>query len=145
MTQSQFYSGPPFTVLHESFTINISRNKFSSNMRGKKFRLWGQSASTFLVLSRRVEQQEKSCSGAGPVAEWLSLRALLQQPRVSPVQILAWTWYYSSGHAEAASHMPQLEGPTTKNTQLCTWGALGEKRKNKKKFFKKERWRRSFP
>ena len=27
--------------------------------------------------------------------------------------------------------MPQLEGPTTKSTQLCTRGALGEKGKNK--------------
>ena len=50
------------------------------------------------------------------------------------------TWHRSSGHAEAASHMPQLEGPTTKNIQLCTgglWGEKGEikslKKKNKKK------------
>ena len=28
-------------------------------------------------------------NGAGPVAEWLSSRALLQQPRVLPVWILA--------------------------------------------------------
>ena len=27
--------------------------------------------------------------------------------------------------------MPQLEGPTTKNTQLCIQGALGEKGKIK--------------
>ena len=35
----------------------------------------------------------------------------------------------SSSHAGTASHMPQLEGPTTKNTQLCTgglWGAKGK-------------------
>ena len=37
------------------------------------------------------------------------------------------TWHCSSDHAEAASHMPQLEGPTTKNTQLCT-GGFGEKK-----------------
>ena len=35
------------------------------------------------------------------------------------------------------SHMPQLEGPTTKNTQLCT-RRLWEKRKNKI-FLKKEK------
>ena len=29
--------------------------------------------------------------------------------------------------AEAVSHMPQLEGPTTKTTQLCT-GRLWEKK-----------------
>ena len=47
----------------------------------------------------------------------------------------AWTWHRSSGHIEAASHMPQLEGPTTKNIQLCTGGGaggLGRKRKKRK-------------
>ena len=43
------------------------------------------------------------------------------------------TWHCSSDHAEAASHMPQLEEPTTKNTQLCTGGRWGEKGKKKKK------------
>ena len=53
------------------------------------------------------------------------------------------TWHCSSNHAEAASHMPQLEGPTTKNIQLCTEGALGRKRKKIKslKKKKKERWK----
>ena len=41
-----------------------------------------------------------------------------------------WTWHCSSGHAEVVSHMPQLEGPTTKNIQLCTRG-FGEKKENK--------------
>ena len=47
------------------------------------------------------------------------------------------TWHCSSNHAEAASHMPQLEWPTTKNIQLCTRGLWGEKGKNK--IFKKEK------
>ena len=50
----------------------------------------------------------------------------------------AWTWHRSSSHAEAASHMPQLEGPTTKNTQLCTrelWGEKGKINSLKKKIF----------
>ena len=34
--------------------------------------------------------------------------------------------------------MPQLEGPTTKNTQLCTREALGEKEKIKIFIKKKE-------
>ena len=42
----------------------------------------------------------------------------------------AWTWHCSSNHAEAASHMPQLEGPTTKKVQLCT-GGFGEEKKTK--------------
>ena len=36
--------------------------------------------------------------------------------------------------------MPQLEGPTTKNIQLCTGGLWGEKGKNK--IFKKKKNRR---
>ena len=41
------------------------------------------------------------------------------------------TWHCSSNHAEAASHMLQLEGPTMKNIQLYTGGLWGEKGKNK--------------
>ena len=41
------------------------------------------------------------------------------------------TWHHSSSHAEAASHMTQLKGPTTKNIQLCTRGFWGEKGKKK--------------
>ena len=38
------------------------------------------------------------------------------------------------GHVEVASHMPQLEGPTTeKNIQLCSGGTWGEKKQEKKK------------
>ena len=40
-----------------------------------------------------------------------------------------------------ASHMPQLEGPTTKNIQLCTgglWGAKGKIKSLKKKTLKSE-------
>ena len=47
-------------------------------------------------------------------------------------------WHCSSNHAEAASHVPQLEGPTTKNIQLCTGGLWGEKGKNFKIFKKKK-------
>ena len=68
------------------------------------------------------------------MAKWLSLRALLRQfPRF---ESWAWTWHHSSGHAEVASHMPRLGGPTAKNIQLCTGGLWGEKRKNK--IFKKK-------
>ena len=39
------------------------------------------------------------------------------------------TWHRSSGHVEVASHMPQLEGPTT-----MYWGDLGRKSRKKKPF-----------
>ena len=64
------------------------------------------------------------------MAEWLRSRALLQQPRVLPVQSWVRTWHRSSSHAEAASHMPQLEGPTTENNNYVL-GDFGRKRKNK--------------
>ena len=43
----------------------------------------------------------------------------------------AWTWHRSSGHNEAASHMPQLEGPTTKIYNYVL-GGFGEKKQKKK-------------
>ena len=35
------------------------------------------------------------------------------------------------GHVEVVSHMLQLEGPTTKNIQLCAGGIWGEKSRKK--------------
>ena len=71
--------------------------------------------------------------GAGPMAEWLGLRALLEVAQcfvgLDPGRGHG-TAHQS--HAEAASHMPQLEGPSTKNIQLCTGGLWGEKGKKKK-------------
>ncbi|XP_070336937.1 dnaJ homolog subfamily C member 15 isoform X2 [Equus asinus] len=70
----------------------------------------------------RVVKFARSTAG-GPVFRWF--------------ESWARTWHCSSDHAEAASHMPQLEEPTTKNTQLCTRGLWGEKGKNK--IFKKNK------
>uniref|UniRef100_A0A9L0SF63 Uncharacterized protein n=1 Tax=Equus caballus TaxID=9796 RepID=A0A9L0SF63_HORSE len=68
----------------------------------------------FLLLS--LVKFTRSTAG-GPVFHWF--------------ESWAQTWHCSSNHAEAASHMPQLEGPTTKNIQLCTGVLWGEKGKNK--------------
>ena len=57
-------------------------------------------------------------TGAGPVAEWLSSGAPLQAAQC----FLGSNPGRRHGTAEAASHMPQLEVPTTKNIQLCTGG-----------------------
>ena len=43
------------------------------------------------------------------------------------VRIWEQTWHPSIGHAEAASHMPQLEGPTTKIYNYVL-GGFGEKK-----------------
>ena len=64
------------------------------------------------------------------MAEWLSSRAPLQAAQCfvgsNPGRGHGTA---HQNHAEAASHMPQLEGPTTKNIQLCTGGLWGEKGK----------------
>ena len=61
--------------------------------------------------------------GAGSVAKWLSSCASLQAAQ----------FFVGSnpgcGHGTAHQAMPQLEGPTMKNTQLCTGGLWGEKGK----------------
>ena len=44
----------------------------------------------------------------------------------------AQTWHCSSGHAEAVSHRPQLEGPTAKIYNYVL-GGFGEKKQGKKK------------
>ena len=68
------------------------------------------------------------------MAEWLSSRAPLQvaQRFVSSNPGRGHGTAHLN-HAEAASHMPQLEGPTMKNIQLCTGGLWGEKIKSLKK------------
>ena len=40
------------------------------------------------ILKREMKDIKKGKFGAGPMAEWLSSHALLQWPRVSPIQIL---------------------------------------------------------
>ena len=61
------------------------------------------------------------------MAEWLSSGALLQQLEFHWLGSWAQTQHCSSGHAEAVSHMPQLEGPTTKIYNYVL-GSFGEKK-----------------
>ena len=62
------------------------------------------------------------------MAEWLSSHTTLRGPRgFRWFGSWARTWHCSSGHIEAASHMPQL------NIQLCTGGIWGRKSRKKKK------------
>ena len=70
----------------------------------------------------RVVKFARSAAG-GPVFRWFE----------------SWvrTWHCSSDHAEAAYHMPQLEGPTTKYTTMYR-GALGRKRKKIKSLTKRK-------
>ena len=52
------------------------------------------------------------------------------------------TWYHSSGHAEVASYMPQLEGPPQLDYTTMYWGGSGEKKKKKNKRKKREDWQK---
>ena len=63
------------------------------------------------------------------MAKWLTRTLCFGGPGFHQFKSCARTWHPSSGHDEAASHMLQLEGPTTKNTELCTGGLWGEKGK----------------
>ena len=85
------------------------------------------------LYTKREEIKHKT--GAGPVAKWLGLHALLRRPRILLVQILdvdMWICHCSSSHAEASSHMAQLEGPTTRIYNYLL-GDFREKKKEKKK------------
>ena len=66
------------------------------------------------------------------MAKWLSSCTPLQWPRVLPVRILGMDMAPLIRHAEVASHMPQLEGPTTRIYNYIL-GGLGEKKQEKKK------------
>ena len=57
------------------------------------------------------------------MAEWLSSCTLLQWPR---------TWHRSSGHAGAASHITELEGPTA-GIYNYVLGSFREKKEEKQK------------
>ena len=85
-----------------------------------------------IIATNKCSILETKIEGAGPVAEWLSSHAPIYRLKFPRFRSWAWTWHRSSGHAEAASHMPQLEGPTTKNIQLRTGGLQGERKKKKK-------------
>ena len=66
----------------------------------------------------------------GPVVKFA--RSASAAPGFRRFKSWAGTRQHSSSHAEVASHMPQLEGPTTqKNKQLCTGGLCKEKGKIK--------------
>ena len=81
-------------------------NKIASKLPGVKRRAWG------LPHGRVVKF---TCSGPG--FHWF--------------RPWAQTWHRSLGHAEVASHLPQLEGPTT-NMYNYVPGGLGEKKQEKK-------------
>ena len=75
------------------------------------------------------------------MAEWLSSHAQLQGPGFGS---WALTWHCSSGHVEAASHIPQLEGRATKiyNCVRGWWGAVvGEIKAGKKKVSRTVNWK----
>ena len=69
--------------------------------------------------------------GTSPMAEWFKLMAPLWKPRVLPVQILGVDKAPLIRPCQGGIPHATLEGPTTKNIQLCT-GGFGEKKKKMK-------------
>ena len=78
-------------------------------------------------------QLESETYWGWPVAKWFSLFASCGLPGFRRCRSWAQTWHCSSGHAEVASHMPQLEGPTAKKYTTVYWGDLGEEKAGEKK------------
>ena len=74
-----------------------------------------------------INQNNKIRVEAGPMAQWLIRVFHCGGSGFRWLGSWARTWHSSSGHTEAASHVPQLEGPTTKiyNSVL---GGLGEEK-----------------
>ena len=72
---------------------------------------------------------EKQYSRTGPVATWLSSRAPLWRPRVWLVRILGTDIAPFIRPCWGGVPHATREGPTAKNTQVGTWGLLGEKGK----------------
>ena len=77
-----------------------------------------------------------------PISHFAVKNLLMGQPRGGGAKFVgsgaqgfavgSWarTWHHSSGHAEAASQMPQLEGPTTRKYNYVGGGGLwGEGKK----------------
>ena len=83
------------------------------------------------IIEHELFVKNDTFERASPLAESLSSSILLRWTGFHWLESWARTWHRWSSHAEAASHMPQLEGPVTKNTQLCTVGLWGEKGKIK--------------
>ena len=95
-----------------------------------EYRKQGSTRSYFQGRSLNIKTPVKSKSGgAGPVASgWVHVLCF-SGPGFWRFESWVWTWHCSSSHAEVASHMPQLEGATTKSAQLCNYvpGGFGEK------------------
>ena len=84
----------------------------------------------FYILFSGADLIVQENFGVGPGAKWLSSHTPLQAAQCF-VGLNPGCGHGTAhqNHTEAASHMPQLEGLTTKNMQLCTGGLWGEKGK----------------
>ena len=105
---------PGLLLFYIPFCQNIS-NQHWININDQRFHHFSLKISvTWGWPCGRVVKFTRSAAG-GPVFRWF--------------ESWARTWHCSSSHAGAASHMPQLGGPTTRNVQLCNGGLWGEKGK----------------
>ena len=122
------------TNLMGIFPMNLSGRRFTDSQ--SKF-LWQTSSKWKKFLLKTISSNPKNiviCGGwpRGRVVKFAYSTA--SSLVFHWFKSWAWTWHCSSSHTEAVSHMPELEGLTTKNIQLCTGGLWGEQGKkiNKK-------------
>ena len=85
-----------------------------------------------LCLNRLTSMDYIKRLPSGPVVQQPSSHAPLWWPGVHMFKSWAQTLHHSSSHAEAASHIAEPEGPTTRIYNYVLEG-FGEKNKKKKK------------
>ena len=66
------------------------------------------------ILTDGLGALHRKLPGGLPVAKGLTSCALLQRPGFRWFGSWVWTWHRSSSYAEAASHIEELKGPTTR-------------------------------
>ena len=122
----QFFSLPQYCLFYvnereraSSFCLVYSRNKYGPVQREGR-------------ADKEVLTRKRSKEGPALWAEWLSSWLHFSGPGFCQFGSWARIRHCSSGHVEVASHMPQLEGPTTKIYTTMYWGDLGRKSRGKK-------------
>ena len=105
----------------------VSELNQGENNSGRNFCLTKGSKGVFL-LHLFIK---RTSAGSAPWPSGWVLALCCGGPGFCRIGSWARTWHRSSGHAEAASHMPQLEDPQL-TVHNCVLGGFGEKKEGKK-------------
>ena len=124
----------------ELMNIYLIETIFNQNRLLNHKRLFNLEETEITLVGRvgvcdKIKSVKKRIGSA--LSEWLSSCALLLQPRVSRrSRSWAQTWPRSSSHARVASHIAELEGPTTRIYNYVL-GDFVEKKKKTPRFGKR--------